>query len=58
MAEVKELIAPASFSTEEELETLLLEGTNCGEPIEVTPKFWSDLHAKLSERRTASRNAS
>jgi len=37
------------------LEALLLEGINSGQPIEVTPEFWSNLREK-AERRLADRN--
>jgi hypothetical protein len=58
MAQLKQITAPPSFSTEEELEALLQEGMASGEPIDVTPEFWANLHAQLSERRSASRKAS
>ncbi|MEO7030415.1 MAG: hypothetical protein ABI147_13545 [Acidobacteriaceae bacterium] len=53
MADIKELTTATSFSTEEELETLLLDSLNSGGPIEMTPEFWSGLHAELPERRAA-----
>jgi antitoxin ParD1/3/4 len=35
---------------EEKLETLLLEGLNSGEPIEVTPEFWRERRRELLKR--------
>jgi len=58
MAQLKQITAPPSFSTEEELEALLQEGMASGEPIDVTPEFWANLQSQLSERRSASRKAS
>jgi hypothetical protein len=58
MAGLKELTTPASYSTQEELEALLLEGLHSGEAIEVTPQFWAGLHAELAERRSANNKAS
>jgi len=58
MAQLEQITAPPSFSTEEELEALLQEGMASGEPIDVTPEFWANLHSRLSERRSASRKAS
>jgi antitoxin ParD1/3/4 len=36
--------------TKEKLETLILEGLNSGEPIEVTPEYWEELRRRLKER--------
>jgi len=58
MAQLKQIAAPPSFSTKEELEALLREGMASGEPIDVTPEFWANLHSRLSEQRAASRKAS
>jgi hypothetical protein len=52
MAELKPITSPASFSTELELEALLLEGVNSGPGIEVTPEFWAELHSELDESTT------
>ncbi|AEU37970.1 hypothetical protein AciX8_3682 [Granulicella mallensis MP5ACTX8] len=49
---------PPSFSTQEELETLLLEGLESGEPIPVTPQFWRDLELELEYRQNSRRKAS
>ena len=35
---------------EEKLETLLLEGLNSGEPIEITPEYWEKQRIQLIER--------
>lgn len=37
-------------ATEERLEELLLEGLDSGEPLEVTPEFWSNLSSRVKER--------
>ena len=37
---------------QEELEALLLDGLDSGEPIESTPEFWQDFRNQVSERRT------
>jgi hypothetical protein len=58
MADLKELTAPANFSTHEELEALLLEGLHSGESVEVTPHFWAGLHTELAERRSSNSKAS
>ena len=49
---------PPSFSTQEELEALLLEGLDSGEPIPVTPQFWRDLELELEYRQNSRRKAS
>lgn len=49
---------PPSFSTQEELETLLLEGLDSGEPTPVTPQFWHELELKLEYRQDSRRKAS
>ena len=35
---------------EEKLETLLLEGLNSGEPIEITPEYWEKKRTQLIGR--------
>jgi len=35
---------------EEKLESLLLEGLNSGEPIEITPEYWEKKRTQLIER--------
>jgi antitoxin ParD1/3/4 len=48
---VRELVREAQKrKAREQLETLLLEGLNSGEPIEVTPKFWEEKIRQLQER--------
>ena len=37
---------------QEELEALLLDGLDSGEPVESTPEFWQDFRDKINERRT------
>jgi len=49
---------PATFSTQEELEDLLVEGLASGEPVAVTPEFWRDLELQLKQRKTSRRKAS
>jgi hypothetical protein len=53
MSQLKQITAPPGFSTQEELEALLLEGLNSGEGVEMTPQSWADLRAELSDRRSA-----
>ena len=36
--------------TDDKLETLLLEGLECGEPIEITPEYWENKRKRLVER--------
>lgn len=36
---------------EQRLETLLLEGLDSGDPIEITPEYWENKRRQLSERR-------
>jgi antitoxin ParD1/3/4 len=36
---------------DEELEAKLIEGLESGPPVEVTPEFWEEFHARLRERR-------
>ena len=35
---------------EEKLETMLLEGLNSGQPLEVTPEFWKERRRELLKR--------
>jgi antitoxin ParD1/3/4 len=35
---------------QEKLETLLLEGLNSGDPIEITPEYWEDKRQQLLRR--------
>jgi antitoxin ParD1/3/4 len=35
---------------EEKLETLLLEGLNSGQPIEITPEYWEKKRTQLVDR--------
>ena len=39
---------------EQKLETLLLEGLNSGEPIEISPEYWESKRKQLAERHAAS----
>jgi hypothetical protein len=52
-----ERLVSADQAAEEELEALALEGLNSGEPIEVGPGFWEEMHRELDERlkRTGTR---
>lgn len=58
MAQLKQIAAPPSFSTEEELEALLQEGLNSGKGVEMTPVEWRRLFeecgASYDEQRKAS----
>jgi hypothetical protein len=58
MAQLKEITTPASYSTQEELEALLLEGLDSGEPVRVTPQFWEDIRAEATNRLLENRKAS
>src|SRR5580704_13758406 len=42
---------------QERLETLLLEGLDSGDPIEVTPEFWQSMRSRIEERRQAKKAA-
>jgi antitoxin ParD1/3/4 len=37
-------------SAEERLETLLLEGLDSGEPVEVTPQYWEDMKQRVAAK--------
>ena len=52
-----ERLVSADQDAEEELETLLLQGVNSGEPIEIGPGYWEEKHRRLDERlkRTGTR---
>ncbi len=58
MAQLKEITTPATYSTQEELEKLLLEGLNSGEPVRVTPQFWEDFRVAATNRLSENRKAS
>src|SRR5687767_7852578 len=45
-----ERLVSTEQAAEEELESLALEGLNSGEPIEVGPGYWAELHRELDER--------
>jgi antitoxin ParD1/3/4 len=48
---VRDLVEEAlDRKNEERLEKLLLEGLDSGEPIKVTPEFWTELRAELTEK--------
>ena len=48
---VRELIRNAQKqAAKEQLEALLLEGLDSGEPIEVTPEFWQERRQELKRR--------
>ena len=49
MPNARETEALPHFSTQEELDDLLLEGLRSGEPVEASAEFW----AKLRERAGA-----
>jgi antitoxin ParD1/3/4 len=49
---LRELIrADMKRAAEDRLEDLLLEGLQSGEPVEVTPQFWTDLWERVDERK-------
>ena len=52
-----ERLVSADQASEDELETLALEGLGSGAPIEVGPGYWEEKHRRLDERlkRTRSR---
>jgi len=52
-----ERIACDDLAADEELESLVLEGLNSGDPIEVGPGYWQEKHRRLEERlsKTGSR---
>jgi antitoxin ParD1/3/4 len=45
-----ERLVNADQSAEEELESLVLEGLDSGEPIEVGPGYWEEKHRHLDQR--------
>ena len=49
---------PASFSTLEELQALIEEAENSGEPIEMTPAEWQRLRDDIAADRALRRKAS
>jgi len=58
MADIHIPSKPASFSTQEELEALLLEGVQSGEPIEMTPAEWQRLRDDVEHDAILRRKAS
>ena len=49
-------VPPPEFTSQEELEALLLKGLNSGPPTRVTPEYWQQKEAMLL-RRWAQKNA-
>jgi hypothetical protein len=49
---------PPSFTTDEQLEKLLLEGLDSGQPVPVDAQFWRDLALELEQRKDLHRKAS
>jgi len=49
IAQYVESHARADQQAEEELEALILEGLESGEPIEAGPGFWEERHRRLDE---------
>lgn len=48
---VRDLVEEAlDRKNEERLEKLLLEGLDSGPPVRVTPEFWQELRAELTEK--------
>ncbi len=45
-----EHLVSADQDAEEELESLLLQGIDSGEPVEVGPGYWEEKHRQLDER--------
>jgi len=59
VAAVEIAAAPDFEGTQEELEELLLEGLNSGEPVEADQAFWNRLRAETDEMgRSMRRGAS
>jgi len=56
VAVVETAAAPGFEGTPDELETLLLEGLNSGEPIEAHDAFWNRLRAEI-DRMAAEHHA-
>jgi Arc/MetJ-type ribon-helix-helix transcriptional regulator len=54
VAAVETAAAPGFEGTQEELEELLLEGLNSGEPIQADETFWNRLRAKTDGVATVS----
>lgn len=52
-----ERLVGADQAAEEEIQSLALEGSNSGTPIEVSPGYWEEKHRRLDERlkRTGTR---
>ncbi len=48
-------VPPPDFTSQEELEALLLEGLNSGAPIRITPEYWQQKEEMLL-RRWAQKN--
>ena len=48
-------VPPPDFTSQEQLETLLLAGVNSGPSIRVTPEYWQQKEEKLL-RRLAQKN--
>lgn len=42
---------------QEELEALLIDGLESGEPIKATPEFWQDFRNQINERRNSETQA-
>lgn len=54
---VRELIRNAQKAkAQARLETLLLEGLDSGDPIEITPDFWRELREEAHRRSAARKN--
>jgi len=56
VAAVETATTPGFEGTQEELETLLLEGLNSGEPIETSDAFWNRLRSE-TDRMAAEHRA-
>ena len=49
--------ADATFSTAEELESLLIAGLDSGEPAEMTSADWAEVRGRIEQRAIARREA-
>ena len=49
-AYLERLVLVADHESSEELESLALEGLHSGSPIEISPSYWSEKHARLDKQ--------
>lgn len=58
MADPTQIAPPTSFSSQEELDALLLEGLNSGDGVEMTPAEWRCLYEECGVSYDEQRKAS